>query len=352
MAPEPQPTPQDEWAAWDTSPERQSYWPGLGLEHKDGYEDGYEVDHARLQTIGLHLMTEFDDVYHLLHKPFHSGAKMDDGIMDWQAADTVSFLISNFEEALCCLTGDAMMECTAAAALVTTTGRSYEFADDHALRAKPSLWNGLPEGVGGSKGDYRVSNAYPAGTIGLLTPYENIKDPIADYITYNNSHHEKNRVQIREMLMSWKVDAVADYATATVNIANGLVEVAHAFVFRAQEIRDAPWRGPAADKAQKTLKQIFESVRGLAAVHGEVGLRTNECAEILRSAQHRFDGVVNKGGWEFSDLWNGDDGDAREFLTNVNRQLGDVMGRLPERALIDLPGLIPEGERDVYSLAW
>ncbi|MEU4230854.1 hypothetical protein AB0F17_41745 [Nonomuraea sp. NPDC026600] len=174
------------------------------------------------------------------------------------------------------------------------------------------------------------------------------------HVTHLNttSHHGLNRAEIREMLMSWKPNALTDYATATTAIANGLVEVAHGIVFRAQEIRDAPWHGPAADKAQGALQSIFETVRGLASVHGDMGLRTTECAEILISAQHRFDAVVNKGGWEISDLWGGDDKDAAEFLTGVNRQLGDVMRRLPGAAQLGLPGLIPEPDRATYSLAW
>jgi hypothetical protein len=61
--------------------------------------------------------------------------------------------------------------------------------------------------------------------------------------------------------------------------------------------------------------------------------------------------VVNKGGWEFSDLWHGDDEDARNFLKGVGRQLADVLRQMPQTARIDLPGLIPEAQRATYSLS-
>ena len=45
-----------------------------------------------------------------------------------------------------------------------------------------------------------------------------------------------------------------------------------------------------------------------------------ECAQVLSTARSRFDLVVIKGGWEFSDLWHGDDEDAGHFMADVNRQ--------------------------------
>ncbi|MEU7861283.1 hypothetical protein [Nonomuraea sp. NPDC049141] len=344
---EPQPTAEDEWSAWENLPIREYYWPGLELEHSSGYE----VGHGRLQTIGKQLMTQFDEVYRLLHRRFES-AKMTGGILGWKAAITVSDCITGFEEALSCLTGDAMMECAMAAGLVSTSGRSYQLAEVDSWRAKPDAWATIPEESWSPKGHYWVSNAYPNGSISPRILKANVGDPVTELITDDTSHHGLNRAQIREMLMSWKPNLLTDYASATTAIANGLVEVAHGIVFRAQEIRDAPWHGPAADKAQEALKSIYETVRGLASVHGDMGLRTTECAEILISAQHRFDAVVNKGGWELSDLWSGDDKDAAEFMTGVNRQLGDVMRQLPGAAQLGLPGLIPESERAIYSLAW
>ncbi|MET8863500.1 hypothetical protein ABZW11_11135 [Nonomuraea sp. NPDC004580] len=65
MSREPQPSLQDEWSAWEPYPQRQDYWPGLGMERVDGYE----VDHARLRTIGTHFMTEFEEVHKRLPKP-------------------------------------------------------------------------------------------------------------------------------------------------------------------------------------------------------------------------------------------------------------------------------------------
>ncbi len=154
------------------------------------------------------------------------------------------------------------------------------------------------------------------------------------------------------MLMSWKVESLNDYAGATIRIANGLVEVAHALVSSAQDVRDAPWHGPAADKAQSAMHTIYENVRGLAAVHGRIAQTVYEIALVVSTAQHRFDAVVNKGGWEFSDLWGGDDDDARRFMSDVNRELAAAIGRVPDMYVMELPGLIPENDRDTYTLAW
>jgi len=258
-------------------------------------------------------------------------------------------MILRFEEKTSCLVGDVMAECAAAGATVATTGKNYRFAEQGAWRAQPPLWESLhSETVADKPGHYRVSEAYPKGDVKVSYLYE-VESPTS-LVANDNSFDGKGKAEIREMLMSWKPEHLTDLSDISTRIANGLTEVSHELVYRAQEIRDAPWRGPAADTAQQSLRSIYENVRGLASTHGHVALRATECAQILGTAQARFDQVVNKGGWEFSDLWHGDDDDARRFLGDVHRQWADTLERLPEAATIALPGLIPESDRDVYPL--
>ncbi|MGN9780792.1 WXG100 family type VII secretion target [Nonomuraea sp. ZG12] len=343
MSREPQNTRQDEWSAWEPYPQRQHYWPGLGFERVDGYE----VDYARLQTIGTHLMTEFESVHRLLPKP-----ELDDfaNLMGyrpagWSAAQTWTTMVGAFEEALCSLTTDAMMETAAAARAVATAGRNYELVDKDPLLSKHQLGGGI------SADRYRVTNAYPSGSIGLLDPYANYDDPIESLVVNELWLDLDDRTSVWRQLMSWRPEGLTSYASTVTGFADGLVEVTHGLMSRAQEIRDAPWQGPAADHAQQSLRQIYANVRGLAATHGQVAHGLTAAAEIITTAQSRFDLVVNKGGWEFSDLWHGDDEDARNFLKGVGRQLADVLRQMPQTARIDLPGLIPEAQRATYSLS-
>ncbi|MER5327115.1 WXG100 family type VII secretion target [Streptosporangium roseum] len=346
MTREPQPTLQDEWSAWEPYPQRQHYWPGLGVERVDEYE----ANHARLQAIGTHFMTEFEGVYQRLPKP-----QLDDFAdrmgyhpTGWGAAQTWTTLVGAFEDALCFLTTDAMMETAVAARGVATSGRTYELVDKDSWLSKHPVGGGV---ISDRAGRYRVTNAYPSGSIGLLTPYENVDNVIGNWVANEPWMGDDSRAYIRHKLMSWKPEGLTSFANTVTGIANGLVEVAHGLMSRAQEMRDAPWRGAAADHAQQSLRQIYENVRGLAATHGQVAQGLTAAAEIITTAQSRFDVVVNKGGWEFSDLWHGDDEDARHFLKGVGQQLADVLRQMPQTARIHLPGLIPEAERATYSLA-
>jgi hypothetical protein len=63
--------------------------PGLGADHKDGYE----VNPERLKGIGKELVTAFDDVYDKLLKPMHSGDAMQPS-ESWQAARTAVYIMS------------------------------------------------------------------------------------------------------------------------------------------------------------------------------------------------------------------------------------------------------------------
>jgi hypothetical protein len=94
-------------------------WPGLGIEHKDGYE----VHPEHLKRIGQDLVVVFDEVYGKLLKPFDSGDAMRPS-RDWNAAKTASSIISRFEEHVCCLTGDTMMDTMAAGGLVASCGET------------------------------------------------------------------------------------------------------------------------------------------------------------------------------------------------------------------------------------
>ncbi|WP_329424643.1 hypothetical protein OG339_30050 [Streptosporangium sp. NBC_01495] len=334
---------------------RQDYWPGLGLERGGG--GGVEVPYTRLQTIGGRLITEFDHVYKLLRTPVLPSEKVTAGTMDWYPAWATFVTILTFGEHLSCLVGDVMAECAAAGALVATSGRNYQFVDQGAWRASPPHWDVLEDPIKREdEGRYRVSNAYPGhmswpegNTIQLAGAFGLGFNPIED-VERTATYQYESRERLREMLMSCKPEALSGHANGTTDIANGLTEAAHALMYRAQEIRDAPWVGADADKAQEALRSIYENIRGLAAVHGQVARGTEECAQVLRTAQSRFDHVVNKGGWEISDIWNGDDKDARAFMAEVQRQLGDALRRMPQEANIRLPGLIPEHDRDVYSM--
>lgn len=345
MSRDPQPTLQDEWSAWEPYPQRQHYWPGLGVERVDGFE----VDHARLQAIGTHFMTEFEGVSQHLPKPQLNdfADRMRYHPTGWLAAQTWTTLVGAFEDALCFLTTDAMMETAVAARGVATSGRTYELVDKDPWLSKHQLEGGVSSDRASR---YMVTNAYPSGSIGLLTPYENVDDVIGNWVANEPGMGEYSRTSIRYKLMSWKPEGLTSYASTVTGIANGLVEVAHGLMSRAQEMRDAPWRGAAADHAQQSIRQIYENVRGLAATHGQVAHGLTAAAEIITTAQSRFDAVVNKGGWEFSDLWNGDDEDARHFFKGVGQQLADVLRQMPQSARIDLPGLIPEAKRETYSL--
>ncbi|WP_327086133.1 WXG100 family type VII secretion target [Nonomuraea sp. NBC_01738] len=339
MAREPQPSLQDEWSAWEPYPQRQPYWPGLGVEHTDGYE----VNSSRLQAIGMRLMTELNETAELLSGSLVSDRydRMGYWPTSWMGAQTWAWYVGGFEDTLALLTMDVMRETAMGARLVATSGHTYELADQAPWLPKHGSWIAADQSH-----RYEVTGTYPSGSVKLSEPHENI-EKVIEHWTATDRIEDTGRDFIRLQIMSWKPGTLTDHAREITVRADRLVEFMHGLMSRAQDMRGAPWRGTAADHAQQTLRQIFETARGLAAVWGQIAQGLTAAAGIVATAQSRFDAVVNKGGWEFSDLWNGDDEDARRFLREVDRQLADVLRQMPQTARIDLPGLIPKEQRRI-----
>jgi hypothetical protein len=299
-------------------------------------------------------VTAFDDVYDKLLKPMHSGDAMQPA-ESWQAARTAVYIMSNFEEHVCCLTGDTMMDTMAAGGLVGSCGKSYQFVEEEnqVWRKSPPLWNGLPKSEGSATGDYRVSVAYPGPEkVGLLDQYENVFDPIDEYITNDRSTADLSWQEVHDLLMSWKPESLHDYADSAANISSAMDVAAQQIKMHAADIRDAPWTGSAADNAQNALKKIYDNVIGLSDVHAKVTARANECARLIGDYQYRFKGQD----WGFSDLWSDirdkKDPKAVAFLADFDSHLAEIIKALPPNATSALPGLIPEKERSYYEFVW
>ncbi|WP_214318963.1 WXG100 family type VII secretion target [Nonomuraea sediminis] len=132
-------------------------------------------------------------------------------------------------------------------------------------------------------------------------------------------------------------------ADSYVQAADSLVELAHTVQGRAQDLRDAPWHGAAADKAQTALRQIYASATGLAAVCGKLAAASKGFDEVLTWCRENFERVADpdRGGWdEFWDMGGTPDSRTRDFLSGPNRQLMEIYYAMPKRIQEDLPGLM------------
>ncbi|WP_285780671.1 hypothetical protein [Microtetraspora sp. NBRC 13810] len=331
-----------------------------------------------MKAIGRRLLGELDELYIALPAlPFGPPPIL-------PGADFLKHVFTVSGDRLDSVRQDTYVESGAAAFLIATSGRTYESADrlpEMPMPGVPSLppgsgLSGLPP-LGGSsdppdlpfmssvdwssadrsplalsEGRYSLSEIYPVGRFAAYVPssmdpgqpigFDGLDIPLPG---------SPARAGIRAALMAQDPDTLSQCAVALTGVADGLVEVVHRLTYRAQDVRDAPWRGPAADEVQRALQRISLSVRSLAAGYGAVGLLAQECADIVRDAQHGFDVVVNKGGWEVSDVWGGDNDDAREYLGDVNRKLANVIERLRGTEIeISLAGLIPEEARALQPL--
>ncbi|MFF3437465.1 WXG100 family type VII secretion target [Streptosporangium sp. NPDC002721] len=330
----------------DFAPRTVNSWPGLG----DSVRDVVDVNHRALRAAAERLVVDLNDVG---IPTWWYGPEFKAG--DWDGAADVSRLFRGFTEDLFCVASDAMVECVAAACGVATAGRNYDVADHHGWLTRQSVWNRLRDPVdtvrpssqtprsswSSYEKGYAVSSQYPHGNV-----YADRQDTTARY-----DYDGLGKEQVRALLMSGDEHSIREYSRVVKSVADDLEGLQERMRAHANDV-SRHWAGPAAERAQRALKTIYQAVTPLAEAHHSLGALARTCADVVVApAKARFDHAVAGENWLTDIFQDDDDRSARDFLRAVDQRFRDeVLARFPRHVRIDLPGLIPAEDRLTYLL--
>ena len=272
---------------------------------------------------------------------------------DWGRANDISMIFRSFTDDLYCITSDAVVECIAAACGVATAGQNYNIAEEHGWLQRQSFWNRYHDPTSSvspysdtlrsnwssvEKG-YAVSSHYPSGYI------------VVDWngIELRHDYGNLDKEQVRALLMTGDEQSMRDFSKSMKTIADNLDTMAGKLRSHANDVSHN-WAGTAAETAQQSLKEIYDTVGPLAEVYNTIGSLARTAADdIVAPAKARFDHAVADENW-FTDIFQDDDDrSARDYLKRIDQQFCDeVLPKFPQSAQLNLPGLIRSADRLVY----
>ncbi|MFI6604786.1 WXG100 family type VII secretion target [Nonomuraea sp. NPDC050536] len=324
---EPNPTPADQWSQWDTNPTIPGSWPGLDAEHKDGFE----IERRGVLAVSGKLVNLAMSARQLTPYYYYGGGGFD---LHWTLLRELDKLVSRAQYAVFSFWGDLHEEAGMAGLLIERASQQYDLADQPRLGDIP-LSELDKRVVGMMPGDPpshilgEPSEFYPNGGVTLELP------KAIDYGVGNMT-----AAKAKEDLERYLPPADARRCDQA---ADSLVELANTLQGRAQDLRDAPWRGAAADNAQTALRQIYASATALASVSGKLAAANRNVEQVFNWCRENFERVADpdRGGWdEFWDFGGTPDSRTRDFLAGPNKQLMEIYDAMPKRIHQDLPGLM------------
>jgi hypothetical protein len=340
--PEPEPAPADQWSQWETEPKIPEYWPGLGSDHRS---DGFDIDRRGVKAVAGKLVDLAFGVTPYANLGIGPMRAMD---VAWALPRDLGRLISAVDDVVSKVWKDLYAEVGMAGLLIERASTRYDLADDPRfgdipvarLDERMDKMTSFP--TYGRTFD-APSNLYPNGSVSLKLP------EAVDYGVGNMTAHQARR----------DVNSIVGGAPAWYydEMAGALVELARSLQGRAYDLRDAPWYGEAADKAQTALRQVYGNATALAAVAGTMHTASARFTEIADWARANFETVVDpdRGAWhEFWDFDGTADARARSFLTQANNEFLDVYDMMPKRIEESLPGLLVTDEMatSLHSQVW
>ncbi|MGR6912939.1 hypothetical protein ACU635_01630 [[Actinomadura] parvosata] len=335
---EPQPTPADQWSTWETKPEIPGYWPGLGLEQAGGFE--IHRDGVRSVAGGLvKLAVRAGDF------AFSDATHYDLAGLRWSLPRELHAILTDADRAVALFWSDLHAETGMAGLLIERAAANYRLADQPLLGDLPldRLDERVEELHPDGRGVRGPSELYPNGRISLRLPRA------GDYGVGDMTANQA-KLDIEALVRHGGGRDPHDYE----RMAEALVELANKLQLRAQDLRDAPWHGAAADNAQTALRQIYGNATALAAVTGALAGASRRFAEIVHWCHRNFETMADpdRGGWEeFWDLGGTADSRARSFLAQANDEFMAVYDLVPEQIQENLPGLLVTDESHT-ELKW
>ncbi|MGW0801695.1 hypothetical protein [Nonomuraea sp. NPDC002799] len=333
---EPEPTPADQWSRWDAKPTIPSYWPGLGYEHQS---EGFEIDRNGVRIVSGQLVKMARPV--LDYGSPWPGSKSPLGIQ-WALPRELDVLLSRASTQATNFWVDLHAEVGMAGLLISRVATNYQLGDDPRLGDLPidQLDQRLVDMMPGDAPSHvftATSDLYPNGTDTFQLPAG---------IDYGVGHMSAE-MAMQDIAQFPYFGGYPEDQGWLKQMADSVVEVTHTLLLRAQDLRDAPWRGAAADVAQSALRQIYANATALAATVGSLDAATFRFQQIADWCYKNFDKAADPNRSDWDDYWDGGDtadGRAQKFLEQANQKFFEVRDMMPKQIKEDLPGLMVTDE--------
>ncbi|MET8338606.1 WXG100 family type VII secretion target [Streptosporangium canum] len=323
-------TSSDLLSQWDAVPRSPEYWPGLGNEHSDGYE----IDRAGVRAASLGLVklsaSAGNEKYFARHPDnFYLS-------LNWRLPGAIGQLLYYAGRAFSDFLADLYAETAMAGLLIEHCAQRYDLVEEPLLgdiarsRFEERIAAMLPGDSPRSRLFTTPSEDYPKSSLSLR---------LSEGVDYGVGHMTAEKAKEDFSPDKRFDDDSPRYRQAT----DALVELARALQSRAQDLRDSPWRGGAADNAQTALRQIYGNATALAVVAGGLATATSRYAELLDWCRHNFDRGADpdrSDRREFWDFGGTPDSRTRAFLEEPNREFKTVYEDMPKRIEQNLPGLL------------
>ncbi|MFI7449341.1 hypothetical protein ACIBQX_17730 [Nonomuraea sp. NPDC049714] len=326
------PPPVDQFDDWATEPRIPQHWPGLGSDRRS---DGFEIDRRGVKAVGGKLAGLAFGVIPYANLGVGPARAMD---VAWALPRDLGPLLSAADDAVSKVWKDLHAEVGMAGLLLERASTRYDLADDPRFGDIPiarldERMNEISSFPLHSRAFDGPSDLYPNGSVSLHLPE-------AVYYGVDNMTADQARRDMNSIVggaPAWYYDEMA----------GALAELAKSLESRARDLRDAPWSGEAADKAQTALRQIYGNATALAAVAGNMYTVSARFAEIIDWTRANFETVVDPDRGAFNEFWGFDgtaDTRARSFLARANDEFLDVYRMMPKRIEENLPGLLVTDE--------
>ncbi|MER5317892.1 WXG100 family type VII secretion target [Streptosporangium roseum] len=327
---DPSPTSSELLSQWDAVPKSPGYWPGLGNEHSDGYE----IDRAGVRAAALGLVkvgTSAGNDKYFGQYPHHFYLSL-----NWNLPGSIGHLLYYAGDAFSHFWADLYAETAMAGLLIERCAQRYDLLEEPLLGdiARSRFEERIAAMLGGDSPRSRLFNTpsedYPKSSLSLR---------LSEEVDYGVGHMTAEKAKEDFSPDKRFHDDSPHYSQAT----DALIELVRALQSRAQDLRDSPWRGAAADNAQTALRQIYGNATALAVVAGGLATATSRYAELLDWCRHNFDREADpdRGGLrEFWDFGGTPDSRTRAFLEEPNREFMTLYEGMPKRIAQDLPGLL------------
>jgi hypothetical protein len=322
----------DQFNEWDTEPKIPQHWPGLGGDHQS---DGFEIDRRGVKAVAGKLTGLAFGVIPYANLGVGPARAMD---VAWALPRDLGTLLSVADDAVSKVWKDLYAEVGMAGLLLERASTRYDLADDPrfgdiAIARLDERMNEMSSFPLHSRTFDGPSDLYPNGSVSLQLPQA--IDYGVDNMTADQAWRDVN--SIVGGAPAWYYDEMA----------GALVELAKSLESRARDLRDAPWSGEAADKAQTALRQVYGNATALAALADNMYAVSVRFAEIIDWTRANFETVVDPDRGTFHEFWDLDgtaDTRARRLLARANDEFLDIYRMMPRRIEENLPGLLVTDE--------
>ncbi len=351
----------DQWSGWEMSPEI-GPWPGPGdtAGTNGSGNDGFDIDRRGVRAVSGKLIELAHDG---IEKPLYAYAQLPVGF-PWKFPHELARFLYKAGLSAVIFWRYLNEEIGTAGVLIERACTRYDLVDNPRLGDMPFMEAGSrgvrpPDRLGERPpllwDGYGAGNHYPNGTF----PLPSVVNDGVDRVSADRAATSFYRPSAE------REEGIPTFLDLLIS---SLVELANTLPMRAQDLHDAPWRGEAADLAQRALRQTYENFHYLATWADTLDAACKRFLEVVDWYANNFHEMVDpyrpygdellafgatadsrtKNFYAMADphrpygveLLTTADSRARAFLGTANSLFLEVLDMIPQPLTQNLPGLM------------